>query len=520
MDATESLNVLDDDLYELRRALLSDFLSFTRAMFKLKTGREFIISQPDGNESHYLTISRELTNVFLLKSNRLAINCPPGWSKSELCKSFVCWAMAHYPDSKFLYISHSFDLAVHHTASIKQTMSMPLYKRLFGIEIRRDSSAKEFFHTTNGGAVAAFGSAGSITGHDGGLPGLDRFSGAVIIDDIHKPDEVHSDTIREKVKRNYFETIERRLRAPNVPIIFLGHRLHEDDLFAHLYAGVDGRDWNKVIIKGIDDAGNARFPEISPKADLNKMQELQPYVFHSQYQQEPIPAGGGLFQESWFQIFDETPNIIATFITADSAETEQEYNDATVFSFWGIYQIEINNTPIDGLYGLHWIDCLETRIEPKDLEPTFLEFWTGCMRYKVQPKFAAIEKKSTGVTLCSTLKNIQGLRILPIERSGAKNSKVNRYIEIQPFIANKQVSLPRDGKHTKMCIDHMKKITANNVHKWDDICDTAADAIKIALIEKSVLNSTVQPTDYNAVAKNLMSGFHKVQQLKKSAFSK
>lgn len=506
------------EINKLRKELLEDFFLFHRIVFKKRTGRDFIISKPDGNESHFYEVCRELTNVFLLKTNRLSINLPPGWAKSELCKSFICWCFAHYPDCKFLYISHSYELAALHTSSIKQTMSMGIYRELFNVEIRRDSSAKDHFQTTNGGEVKAFGSQGGITGFDAGLPGEDRFTGGVVIDDIHKPEEIHSDGIRERIQRNYFETIERRPRAPNVPIILIGQRLHEDDLFAHLMSGADGKEWRNIIIKALDDAGNARYPEVNPKSQLLTMKEKQPYVFASQYQQDPMPAGGGLFQRAWFPILDECPKIITTFITCDTAETEKEYNDATVFSFWGIYQLTCNGSSIDDMYALHWIDCAEMRIEPKDLQNTLLDFWTGCMRYKVKPKFVAIEKKSTGVTLLSALKDIQGLRILDVERNGTANSKTNRFIEMQQYIANKQVSLPYGAKHTSMCIEHMSKITANNVHRFDDIADTCYDAVKIALIDKILINKEVNAVNYDNVAKNLMSGFHKVNRLKQTAY--
>lgn len=505
---------------ELRRELLSDLFTFHRFMFEKRTGREFMLSRPDGNESHFKTVCRALEDAFYLRSTRLVINIAPGWAKSELCKSFICWCFAHYPDCKFLYISHSFELATLHTASIKQTMCMPIYRSLFGIDIRRDSSAKDAFMTTENGAVYAFGSRGGIVGYDAGLPGLNRFSGCVIIDDVHKPDEVHSDTIREHVKRNYFGTIERRPRAPNVPIILIGQRLHEDDLIAHLLGGADGQVWKKVIIKALDDSGNAVYPEVNPKAQLLLMREKQPYVFASQYQQDPMPAGGGLFQRTWFPLLDETPNILATFATCDSAETIKEYNDATVFSFWGIYNISFNGAIIDDMFGLHWIDCREMRIEPRDLESEFLDFWTGCMRYHVKPKFAAIEKKSTGVTLVSVLKNVPGLRIIDVERSGSINSKTNRFIEMQPYIANGQVSLPANGKHTKMCIDHMAKITANDVHKFDDIADTVYDSIKIALIDKFKISNQLTGADYNKVAKNLMSGYNQADRLRSKAYGR
>lgn len=503
---------------ELRRALLGDLLFFHRFMFEKRTGREFKMSQPDGNESHFITVCRELEDAFYGRSHRLVINLPPGWAKSELCKSFIAWSFAHYPDCKFLYISHSFELATLHTASIKETMTMPIYRRLFGIEIKRDSSAKDFFKTIQGGAVVAFGSGGGITGHDAGLPGERRFTGAIVIDDIHKPEDIHSDTIRERIKRNYFETIERRLRSPNVPIILIGQRLHEDDLIAHLLSGADGQDWKKIIIKALDEAGNARYPEVNPLVQLHNMQRTQPYVFASQYQQDPMPAGGGLFQEGWFPLLDETPKILATFVTCDSAETVEEYNDATVFSFWGLYNITINGDNVPGMYGLYWIDCVECRIDPKDLKDHFLDFWVSCLRYPVKPQFAGIEKKSTGVTLVSVLKNIPGLRIIGIERTASDRSKAHRYaFEMQQYIASGQVSLPRNGKHTRMVLDHMKKITANNTHRFDDICDTCYDSIRLGLMDKVILRRE-QQTDHDQLATQLMANYNKINRNRANAY--
>src|SRR5690606_18544654 len=147
-----------------------------------------------------------------------------------------------------------------------------------------------------GGSIKAFGAAGAITGQDAGLPNLDRFSGALIIDDAHKPDEVHSDTIREKVIQNYKETIVQRRRGVNVPMIFIGQRLHEQDLPAFLMSGDDEFIWDKCILKAIDDAGNALFPEINTKEYLLEKQLKSPYVYASQFQQDPIPAGGALFK--------------------------------------------------------------------------------------------------------------------------------------------------------------------------------------------------------------------------------
>jgi predicted phage terminase large subunit-like protein len=505
-----------ENLTELKAKLLGSLLLFTQTFYKWRTGRDFVLSKPTSRECHYVTICRELVDVFRSLDHHLLINVPPGHGKSELLIHFIAWAMAHFPDSQFLYISYSGELAAKHTYTIKQIMQMPMYNKLFGFSIKRDSSAKDNFKTTKGGAVRAFGSSGGITGQDGGLPNLDRFSGAVIMDDMHKPQEVHSDTVRQTVKDQYIGTILQRLRGNNVPLIFLGQVLHEDDLAMNIRAGFDELNWRNVVLKERDEAGNILAPNIISKERLDKLERISPYVYAAQYQQEPQPAGGGIIKPEWFELTDDEPDFLATFITADTAETTKTYNDPSVFSFWGIYKINHFGTDTD-LYGLHWIDCYEEWIEPKDLENEFMQFLAGCMRHPIKPCAIAIEKKSTGVTLLSAIKKIQGLRVIEVERTKASGSKTTRFLEMQPIIASKLVSLPRYGKHTGPCLEHMRKITANDTHRHDDRADTLYDAVKIALIDKLITYITADRGESKEITKSLANTFNKRQQVRAKA---
>jgi phage terminase large subunit-like protein len=500
-----------------RDKLLDNFLLFTQTFFPYITGRSFLIPYPPGRESHFITIARELTAVANMETTSLLINVPPGHGKSALVSMWTAWTMAKYPNSQYLYISYAHELAKKHTEFIKRIMTTVYYRDLFGVQIRSDSKAKDFFQTTAGGSIRAFGSSGAITGQDAGLPNVNHFSGAVIMDDMHKPDEVHSDNIRAGIIDNYCETILQRPRSPNVPMVFIGQKLHEDDLPAFMLSGKDVRKWKSVILKAIDDAGNALYPEVNPLSQLREKQEKMPYVFASQYQQDPIPAGGALFKERDFIILDEEPDLLISFITVDTAETDKSYNDATVFSFWGIYEI-INNDKKTGHYALHWLDCYELRVEPKDLQEEFLIFYAECMTHKKPPSLIAIEKKSTGVTLLSTLQDMRGLNVREVKRTKASGSKTVRYLEIQPIIASKLISFSFDAKHKSKCITHMSKITANNTHRHDDICDTCYDAVKIALIDKTLLNRQIDAIDHNKIGSQLVSFTSKMDKLRNKAY--
>lgn len=504
----EPINLTDDGIN-----VLSSLLLFTQVFFKLRTGRDFIVPRPEGRESHVITICRELTKVFYGEERRLLINVPPGHYKSTLLSYFVAWSLAHYPDCQFLYISYGKDLATGHTHNIKQIMQLPLYQDLFDVRIRRDSSAKDRFMTIQGGEVSAFGSDGDITGRNAGFSGVDRFSGAVILDDMHKPNEVHSDTMREAIKNGYQRTIEQRVRSPLVPLIGIGQILHESDLFVSLANGFDGHKWRVVKLQALDQHNNVLNPLVISKEELFIKREKSPYVFASQYQQDPIPAGGGIFKPEWFKKMTEEPKILETFLTVDTAETSKTYNDATVFSFWGIYRVNNFGRETDML-ALHWIDCEELWCEPKDLKDEFLQFYARCMLHKVSPKKVAIERKSTGVTLSSVLGEYQGIQIINVERTRASGTKTDRYLEIQPYISSHLVSIPERAYHTDLCLEHCRKITANNSHGRDDIADTLYDAVKIGLISRLIISSHADSMQQDIIVQQIADKHARVQALR------
>jgi hypothetical protein len=395
--------------------------------------------------------------------------------------------LANFPDSNFLYISYTESLAAKQTETIRSILELPEYVELFGITTDKNSRAKSNFTTNFGGSCFAAGAGGSITGRGAGIKGTRRFGGCAVIDDIHKPDEVTSDTMRQAILDWYKNTFYSRLNMPHTPILLIGQRLHEDDLPSNLIQGFDGREWNTVVLPALDKAGNPLYPEMHDVKELNNMANNMPYMFASQYQQNPIPAGGGIFKEHWFPLLEHEPKISITFITVDSSETSKTYNDATVFSFWGLYRLQIAGTDSEK-WALHWIDCEEIWVEPKDLESHFLSFYGRCMNHPVQPTFVGIEKKSSGTTLLSILKDTRGLRVDEIERPGGKGAlnKIDRFLATQPLASNKLISLPMHGHHKDIVLSHMTRITANDSHRRDDICDTFADAVDLALIRKII----------------------------------
>jgi predicted phage terminase large subunit-like protein len=536
-----------DDITYRGTVMRASFMVFVKTFFPLMTGRKFRLANqqeytPDdgqlyhdeldyfakyshciGREPYQLTMARELRASYDgelgysdkgHKYQHVMINIPPRYGKTSMLHYFVAWCFANNPACNFLYISYEKDLAALQTLRIREIIQHPEFFKYFGVQLSSVSKAKEYFETTASGSCYAAGSGGAITGRGAGVKGSQVFAGAMIWDDLHKPLDVTSDTMRNSVIDWIYNTAMSRLNDPSTtPIWCIGQTLHESDAYAHLFK----RDDVKTVRLPVrDQVGNMLDIKMHTPEMCAEMERLRPYEFWAQYMQSPQPAGGGIFKPDWFVIMDMEPNILRTFITVDTAETDKSHNDATVFSLWGVYKIRVGLAET-GIYGLHWMDCREMRVEPKDLEPQFYAFYMQAMRERVQPDVAAIEKKSTGTSLISVLKQMQGLRILEVERYKMKNrayTKIDRFLECQPFVAARRISFTRGDGHVDECIEHMRKITANDTHAHDDIADTLQTAIQVALIEGTLLPRDVDP---GQTIKTLKDAFNADMQLQKRA---
>jgi len=76
---------------------------------------------------------------------------------------------------------------------------------------------------------------------------------------------------------------------------------------------------------------------------------------------------------------------------------------------------------------------------------------------------------------------------MDVERNAGGGNKTARFFECQKFVASKQISIPRTGKHTERCLEHMRKITGNQSHAHDDIADSLEMACRATLIDGTIL---------------------------------
>lgn len=309
----------------LRLELLTSLEKYTKAMFRAQHGRSFVMAK------HHRLIIEKLEGVLDGKIKRLIINVAPRYSKTELViKQFVSAGYALNPRCNFLHLSYSDTLVKDNSAQIREIMKLPIYRELFpDSELEKANKASsERWKTKAGGEFYAVSTQGQVTGFGAGqvddiaadeldeewlryddaflnklgLIGANSnvFSGAVIIDDPIKPDDALSDTIRERINQRFESTIRSRTNSRNTPIIIIMQRVHEHDLCGYLLE-TEPDEWEVLSLPAIvtdPDTGeeSALWPFKHTLEELKKLREADPFVFDTQYMQEPKPKEGLLYE--------------------------------------------------------------------------------------------------------------------------------------------------------------------------------------------------------------------------------
>lgn len=310
----------------IRGVLASDVLTFTRYFFKAQFGRKFIVGK------HHVAIANALGEVLRGECTRLIVNVPPRYGKTELVvKNFIAMGLALNPAAKFLHLSYSATLAEDNSVSVKDILNLDAYKRLFpATRIKEGADTKTKWATTAGGGVYATSTLGQITGFGAGIVDSEsngyQFGGAVIIDDPIKPEDALSDLQRAAVNRRFETTMRNRVNSRNTPFVIIMQRLHDDDLCGYLQR-TEPNVWDVVKLPALDDTGVALWPFKHTAEELAALRELNPYVFSTQYQQDPQPIEGLLYDPQAWREYTEIPATASAVVKnyTDTADTGGDF---------------------------------------------------------------------------------------------------------------------------------------------------------------------------------------------------
>lgn len=235
-----------------------DGLYYARYFFKQRTGGKMIVAP------HHKVIQKTLDRVIDGEIQRLIINVPPGYTKTELATiNMMGRGLALNCRARFMHLSYSHNLALLNSSTARGMIKSQAYQSMWPMALRDDADSKAMWWTEHGGGVYASSAAGQVTGFRAGHmePG---WQGALIIDDPVKPDDAYSEIVRDGVNNRFNETIKSRLAIETTPMIVIMQRIHYHDLSGYLLRGGSGEKWHHLNLPVIIDNSQpyaAQYPE-------------------------------------------------------------------------------------------------------------------------------------------------------------------------------------------------------------------------------------------------------------------
>lgn len=437
----------------------------------------------------------QIRDIIDANSIRVCMNLCPRSGKTTLATWLVVYALTINPKSQIIYTSFNQDLLNQIAQQVAAIMTHPIYQALFGsgVSIEQEETDpiddfwRDYLVETTGkikfsnrkiytpqGGIVLFNSIGSaITGFGVSIKNYKGFSGILILDDPDKPTDIRSEKIRKKTHTYFEETLLSRLNNSDSPVLIIQQRLHIDDMTGFLTEQYGYKIFKAPLLNenGECNLGNQYTPERIKELQVNN------YVFQSQYQQEPVILGGGVFHLDWFRYYKnaEDTQYKKIFITADTAIKTKEWNDYTAIGVWGL---TVNNR-------LRLLDYVHAKFEIPELQSTMLALWEkwnmGIGRTRCTE--IIIEDKASGMQLIQQLRRIGGL---PIRAVVPEKDKLSRAFDCVPQVAAGNIELP-ENEHNPLSAEILKDLIAfssDMSHRWDDGVDCMLYAIDAAYSKK------------------------------------
>lgn len=300
----------------------------------------------------------------------LVSEMPPRNGKTlTLGRYFPPWVLGNHPDWRLMLVCYGATLAEKSSRLARNLMQSLIYQDVFpGVRLDPQSKAADAWNILDReGGMDALGVLGGATGKGAHI---------LICDDLIKNrEEAESEVIREKTWDALIDDLLTRLE-PGGAVILNATRWHQDDPIGRAIKELKPVYGDKMV--------RLRFPAIAEKDDALGRQEGEPlwperypldvlrrieatmgaYSWSALYQQNPVPAEGGIFKRAWFTpLLDNKPEIQYAVRYWDLAMSEKTSADYTV-------GVKIGQGT-DGHY--YVLDVTRKRIDWGDLTPWMAE---------------------------------------------------------------------------------------------------------------------------------------------------
>jgi len=309
-------------------------------------------------QGHFVTV-----NGVRKSFNRGLFNVPPGFMKS-LCTNVFWpafeWGPMGLPHLRYVAFSYASDLTERDNAKFRDLICSDAYREMWGHTFKVTGDGQVRVKNDKTGFKFASSMGGIGTGERGHR---------VLCDDIHKLKGTQDTAEARKAITDWVqEGMQNRLNdLSRDAIVVIMQRLHEEDASGIIQRHL-GDDYCSLIIPmeyesnrhfshyigwnhGQDPRehdGELAWPERFTKEALVSFKR-NTYLWSGQYQQNPIPRGGGLIKEDWWQVHEVKPkpnggykfipDVAPIYVLAslDTAYSEKEENDYSALTVWVVH---------------------------------------------------------------------------------------------------------------------------------------------------------------------------------------
>lgn len=444
-------------------------------------------------------ICAHLEAVTFGQITRLLENVPPGFMKSLTTLVFWEaweWGPMNMPHLRYVTFSYSAMLTERDNGRFRDLILSPEYQILWGDRFNLRKIGEQRVSNDHTGWKLATSVGGVGTGERG-----DR----VILDDPHNVKESESDLVRSETVRWFRESMSNRLNnMEKSAVIVIMQRVHGVDVsgviieekmaYDHLMIPMEydpGRHCTTAI--GWSDPrkydGELAWPaRFSREAVAQLQRDLGPYAYAGQYQQAPVPRGGGIIKRDMWQMFggEKYPDFEYVLASLDTAYTTKQENDPSALTVWGFWRENGRPRVVLVHAWRKWLEMHGKKVlrEPGETEAAYqkrsqpswgLVEWVihSCRRWKADRLL--IEAKAAGITAAQEIRReLFATETWGVDLVDPKGDKVARTHSVQPIWANGIVYAPNQT-WADMVLDEVEAFPKGT---RDDLHDTCTQAMK------------------------------------------
>lgn len=416
------------------------------------------------------------------------ITTPPQHGKSWTVNDFISWVIGQNPGLRIIMSSFSDKLSKRSNLYVQRMMCSEKFGKVFPtvkLPNRASSDVRttthlEFVDTETGeitnGQFRNTTTGGPVTGESLDIGFID--------DPVKGREQANSVDLSQKTWDWFVDDFYSRFSELGGLLVVMT-RWTTHDLAARLIKEFKNSDSLKVFnfkaIADVDEiyrkAGEPLFPQQKSLEFLEKRRQLSiDQSWLSLYQGMPIADGGNMIKSEWWKWWEKTTvKFEFTFATGDTAQKKNNWNDWTVFQFWGF--------GVDG--NIYLLAMFRERVKAPDLRRKGEMFYRSCNSDSRGPfRGFCIEDKSSGVGLIQEFEEL-GFKVYAVPR---EVDKITRAYNTGPEIKAGKVYLSASVPGVDIIEKEAKEFPNG---EYDDAFDCTMTAVEVAYVYPEILNSTV-----------------------------